>query len=57
MLEHLFNSYLKSLSYVSSILCFSGPKVVGLLGSDGGILINIDCVSGLVSRHLILGCL
>lgn len=26
VLEHLFNSYLKSLSYVSSILCFSEPE-------------------------------
>lgn len=57
VLELLFNHYLKSLSCVSAILCFSGSTVVGLLGSDGGILINIDCVSGLVFRHLIWGCL
>lgn len=28
VLELLFNSYLKSLSYVSAILCFSGPTGV-----------------------------
>lgn len=57
VLEHLFDRYLKSLSCVSAKLCFSVPTVVGWLGSDGGILINIDCVSGLVFRNLIWGCL
>lgn len=34
------------------ILYYSGPAVVGLLGSGRDVLVNIGCVSVLVSRHL-----
>lgn len=46
---------LKSLSYASAMLYYSGPTVVRLLGSGGSILVNIDRASVLVSRRLGLG--
>lgn len=46
---------LKSLSYASAMLYYSGPTVVRLLGSGGSILVSIDRASVLVSRHLDLG--
>lgn len=46
---------LKSLSYASAMLYYSGPTVVRLRGSGGSILVSIDRASVLVSRRLGLG--
>lgn len=46
IVEHINNSYLKSLSCASAIMHFSGPIAVGLLTSAGDITVLAihDCV-------------
>ena len=38
---HIHKGYLRYFSYISDMLQFSGPTVVGLLGSNGDILLSV----------------
>lgn len=55
-LWHSIKAALRSFSCASVMLQHSGPAVVGFLGFSGDIvLVAIDCILGLVSRHPGLG--